>query len=360
MKVLIVPVMQGKPWTGSTIYTEGLGGSESAVVYMARAMSRHGAQVTVLSHGTPGTYEGVAYRHGSEFGAVLNESWDVVVVSRWTDALRYDWKTHHLAFWIHDLPFGDLQLRCHEVITISEFQTSVWHLAPEVTFRSRNGFDPAAFFFDPRTPRDTNRLLWVSNPDRGLPIAARIFQDCRKRWPSLELHVYGRAAVYGWDSKTERPFLPRKEDMENIFLHEPLNRQQLGVQMRKSWALFYPTYWHETSCMTAIEAQACGLPIISSPIGALPETVRGGILTNDFLNAVSQLRNVNRWQKLSAEGRDHVTGNYEWSRIASEWLGHFYDCLSQRGVPGFGDFHGSRSLRAEDKLPEMVGEAGAG
>ena len=59
MKILIVPNMAGKPWNGSTIYQDALGGSESAVVYMARGLSRSGADVHVLCSGEPGMFDGV-------------------------------------------------------------------------------------------------------------------------------------------------------------------------------------------------------------------------------------------------------------------------------------------------------------
>ena len=44
------------------------------------------------------------------------------------------------------------------------------------------------------------------------------------------------------------------------------------------WA--YPTWFSETSCITAMEAQAAGLMIVSSAIAALPETVgrRGSLI----------------------------------------------------------------------------------
>lgn len=354
MRILITPLLQGKPWNGATVYSEGLGGSESAVVYMARALYQQGAKVTVVCAGQPGSFDGVRYEHVSELGKLIQHEWDVVISSRWVDVLNQPLSAGVRVLWVHDVPQGAMQIAADYVFTISEFQTRLYGIPPQHSFVTRNGFDPAAFYFDPLRDRDQNMLVWASNPDRGLPIAARIFQEIRKRWPSLELHVYGRSAVYGWGNDVEAPFLPREADMTNVYLHAPLPRPKLGHIFRKAWALFYPTFWPETSCMTAIEAQACGLPIITAPVGALPETVKGGILGYDYLNAVSQLRNYGRWRTLSQEGLAHVRGRYEWRTIASEWLTLFDDRLRGQPVSPGGAVPGDAGDRAPDVVPEVV------
>jgi glycosyltransferase involved in cell wall biosynthesis len=71
--------------------------------------------------------------------------------------------------------------------------------------------------------------------------------------------------------------------------------------------------------MAALEAQSVGTPVIASPYGGLLETVKGGILSYDFLNAVSQLRNKRRWEKLSVAGIEFAREN-TWSRVADKWL----------------------------------------
>lgn len=344
MRIVFTPLIAGKAWNGATIYNESLGGSEAAVVYMARSIAKAGHEVTVVASGSPGKYESVTYRHYNELGAVIAEPWDVVISSRWTNALDANWNASYLVLWLHDLPQNSQMIRAHKVFCISKFQANAWHLPEDKTFITSDGVDTDVFKPNGQY-RDRNKLVWTSNPDRGLPIACRIFSEIRKRWPDLELHVYGRASVYGWPS--DRQYIPL--DQPGIFVHDSLPRQQLARVLANAWALFYPTYWPETCCMAALEAQACGTPVITAPVGALPEVVRGGILTYNYLNAISQLRNEGRWRRLSEAGIDSVRTK-SWDSIAGTWISLF-----EAELKAGRDVQRGEQPGTTDVVPEVVG-----
>lgn len=320
MRILITPLIAGKPFNGATIYEEGLGGSEACVVYLARELGRRGHGVVVYTHGQPGTFENVMYRDVQELNQGIPTS-DIHISSRWIDILRHPSPAKKI-LWLHDLPNQTFtELPADAVVAISQFQAGPWGL---------NMDDPAVHIigdgvditnFKGREVRDRNRLIWASNPDRGLYVASEILvKELIPRWPDLQLHVYGRAAVYGWAPSAEMYYLPPKKyiDAGYVVLHEPLPRLSLARELMKSWAMFYPTTWPETFCMAALESQAAGTPVIAPPYGALTETVKGGILTDDYINAVSQLRNVNRWNKLSEAGKVQAE-DHSWSKIAMRW-----------------------------------------
>jgi len=325
MKWLLAPVPSGKPWDGTTLYTSPLGGSESAVAYLARALARIGEDVSVLGHMDPvrgpdmREIDDVKYYPSSHLPELIGQRWDVVLSSRWREIIQdVSWDTDTTAIWFHDMYHGDWRgFIVKLVVYLTKFHRDAWAMTEENSNIIGNGVDLQ--LFDYSIERNPNKLVWISNPDRGLALAAKIFQEARKKWPDLELHVFGRAAVYGWAPEVEAPFLPRPQHMENVFLHEPVKKSVLAKELLSSWAMFYPSYWPETYCIAALEAQAAGTPVICSPLGALNETVKGGILIPDYLNAISQLRNVNRWNKLSAAGKEFAMRS-SWEQRANEWV----------------------------------------
>jgi len=318
MKIVFTPLIMGKPWCGATIYEAPLGGSEKAVVYLARELARRGHEVSVYTSGQPGIYEKVSYLPMQSL-QMSPPSCDIHISSRWLDILGTV-ECQASVLWLHDLPQHGQVIHAHHVVCISEYQRTVWKFAPDNPFLHTIGDGVDTSLFTGRERRDPNRLIWASNPDRGVYLACKIFKEqVLPRWPDMEFHIYGRYSIYGWTPQAELPYLPPPSWLgENIFLHEPLPALGLAREMMRAHAVFYPTFWPETFCMAALEAQAAGTPVISNALGALPETVVGGILGNDFVNAISQLQNQNRWDKLSKLGKAQAE-KFSWASIALQW-----------------------------------------
>jgi glycosyltransferase involved in cell wall biosynthesis len=56
-----------------------------------------------------------------------------------------------------------------------------------------------------------------------------------------------------------------------------LSRRDLWPALAQLDLLVVPSLWHETSSLVVQEAFACGVPVIASSVGALPEKIRHGI-----------------------------------------------------------------------------------
>lgn len=71
-----------------------------------------------------------------------------------------------------------------------------------------------------------------------------------------------------------------------MFQHRVSDMRQVYARTR---LLLVPSVWEEGFGMVAVEAQSCGIPVIASNRGGLPESVgEGGVLVDDF-------RNVDTW-----------------------------------------------------------------
>ena len=323
MKIIFTPLMAGKPWNGRTLVEEPLGGSESAVGFLARAMAKRGHECIVYTHHPEeGVFENVTYRNDIQLSYLQSEHCDIHISSRWVEILGAipPSQVKQRILWLHDLGVGGT-LACDKAVFLSEYhrERMLQGLKINGAYVIGNGVNLADYEgYVPLGDRVPGKMLWTSNPDRGLHVAARILQNLRKRWPELTLHVFGRAAVYGWDQGQEVPYYPAAADMEGVVFHEPVSKTRLALELKTAWALFYPTTWPETYCIATLEAQAAGTPVIAAPFGALPETVKGGILGYDFEDAVEGMMVDNTWENYSTAGIEHASTR-DWDDRAREW-----------------------------------------
>ena len=81
MKKTIGFVTSGLEFNGNTVYEKALGGSESALIYMARELARLGNEVTVYCKcDRPGFYDGVEYRPQEAYLSDEKSQFDTLVV----------------------------------------------------------------------------------------------------------------------------------------------------------------------------------------------------------------------------------------------------------------------------------------
>src|SRR6185369_7057219 len=71
-----------------------------------------------------------------------------------------------------------------------------------------------------------------------------------------------------------------------VVMHGRVNQRELAEAMLGAGVWFYPTWFSETSCITAMEAQAAGLRCVCPRIAALAETVRYPSWSDDLVGEV--------------------------------------------------------------------------
>lgn len=302
MRIVFYPAQGGKVWNGQTLYHEGLGGSETAVVYLARELAKKGHEVVVFTRATPGIYDDVAYVAWEKARNILRTlPCDALICAR--DPLPLLWARQAAVsvFWAHDLPSGTQPLPAASAYWfVSAFQRDLYvHYGVTPKERSHvvpNGVDLSLFKNGNKQigplDRDSDvTLAWTSNPERGLWYAGEVLQRVRKHYPKAELHVWGRNTVYGWDGACEHNYYP--DDMHGVILHQPLPKHELAYALATQANLWvYPTWWPETYCIAAVEAQAAGVPVVASGYAALTETAKAGVLVPGYVGMDGHLDGI--------------------------------------------------------------------
>jgi glycosyltransferase involved in cell wall biosynthesis len=133
------------------------------------------------------------------------------------------------------------------------------------------GVDLQQFSPDDRSG-PTSLVLSVASltPIKQLDLLVRAFRHVRDRRPDAELHLVGGGPL--------RDTLERERDglglHDCVVLHGARPRDELPAWYRKA-AVTVVTSHHEAQCIAAVEAAACGCPVVGFPIGIVPELGSG-------------------------------------------------------------------------------------
>lgn len=290
-----------EPWNPKLLAEQGAGGAETCIMKLAPKFAADGWRVVVF--GTPGDYRGVD-ADGIEWwdsqDYTPSEEFTVVVGSRTPEIMDADIKAKVKLLWMHDVNSGDVAVsewgnrfeRADGVIALTGWHKRHLHrlygIDEKKIFIVPNGVDATRFDNDlVQSQRDMNRFFYSSSPDRGLDVLLGMWPEIKRRIPDAELKVF-----YGWEAIDKiidlagegHPLMKFKIGIEEMLKHIDstcggidwvgrIPQGRLAYEMSKCGAWLYPTYFLETFCITAIEAQLAGALPVTSSIGALPEVI---------------------------------------------------------------------------------------
>ena len=337
---------------GRTPRTRGLGGTESAIVYLAEALTRRGHRVVVFNTcDAPGVHYGVEYVGWESLPVrAVADLPDVVIAVRDWQGIGATRFAPLQVFWTGDAfdqPFvRSLANAQHRdeidfLMLQSDWQSETFQAHHDIpawqVLRTRLGAAASAIDVTPAEKTTTirpRRLAYASTPFRGLDVLLDLFPRIRAACPDAELDVFSSMQVYGVAPSADRAqfgALYRKSEQPGVTLVGSLPQAELAARLQQARVLAYPNHYAETFCIAAIEAQAAGCAVVTSALGALPETVgdggicipgdpRSAAYQEAFVNAcVTLLTDDERWLAASARASSRAWGDYRWSAIAEEW-----------------------------------------
>ena len=341
-------------WTPKSIKKTGIGGSETAACQMAKLLAARGNRVRVYSgcgEQGEGIYDGTEYYHSNKYQDL---DCDVLVVSRRADMLsdKYNIKAKLKILWVHDIfalgATNENLLKADRIFALSNWHKqnliNTHNLHPDHIIVTRNGIDLNRF--NESIPRNRFKAVNSSSPDRSWPILLECWSKIKERVPQAELHLfYGfKNWEYSANFAPGHPELIARlkakiKEIEplGVVYHDRVNQNQLAEEFLSAGCWIYPTWFSETSCITAMEAQAAGLRTITSSIAALNETVadRGILIDGDWLSPEYQTKFIDSvvaaMEKEDDADRlvlqDYAKEHFSWSSVASEWNNIFNNLL---------------------------------
>jgi glycosyltransferase involved in cell wall biosynthesis len=337
---------------GRTPYERPLGGTESALVYLARALAQLGHRIVVFNHcKEPGVYDGVEYaRWDTMLGRCLTDRPDVITSVRFWDLIGRTRLAPVQIFWTGDaadqpyvngLSAREARTEIDFFMLQSDWQAETYQASygiPAWQVLRTNLGAAASTVEPPIRPEGTapraRRLAYASTPFRGLDVLLDLFPRIRAACPDAELDVFSSMKVYGVsEAEDQKQYgaIYAKARQPGVNLVGSIEQRALARRLQESRILAYPNHFAETFCIAAIEAQAAGCAVVTSALGALPQTVGdGGICIPDethsaayqdaFVAAcVALLKDDARWRQMSGAALARTWTDYTWAAIAGQW-----------------------------------------
>ena len=328
MKIAFIDII-GIPFDGTTLDKQGLGGSESAIILIAKELADLGFEITVfnncnIDHASPGVYDNVTYRPLTDLAN--DHYFDVVISSRtvipftppkdypvlndmrampFQNMNLYDRilaKAKMRILWMHDtFCLGDALIedlavsnRITDIFTLSD-----WHLTyiancnhgrmrnfevlKRKLFITRNG----AKNYNKEVnidAKDRNLFVYNASATKGMiPLVEKIWPRVKQFIPEAKLKVIGgyyRFSKSSAPDDQEKKWREMANDQRNadlgIEFTGVIPQREIADILTKSNFMIYPSAFPETFGISTLESLLYNTPALTCRFGALEEIALEG------------------------------------------------------------------------------------
>jgi glycosyltransferase involved in cell wall biosynthesis len=267
----------GVPFSGETLRSESMGGTESSIVQLAEALARRGHDVQVFNGVAAPRHEfGVQWRplqsasersHGEIGVAVANP--------KLFKGLSYK----SPIFWLHNPLKGWRQIRRGNVGPLMRTRPQFvllgdYHKAHVPRWLPSSGWTVIhhgvhkEFFREtPAAEPPAPRAIFTSQPYRGLDWLLEIWSEIKWQVPAATLDILAPKPHQAEANSKRAP-------LDGVTFRGSISRPQLVLELSTARVQLIPGHRDETYCLAAAEATAAGVPIVTLGKGSLAERVQ--------------------------------------------------------------------------------------
>lgn len=336
-KILFYTGWAGEKWNYTFSLKNALGGSETAVAYLTRSFPKN-YEIYVAGDVQEETVDNIHYIHNFSLPNFLKtNAIHSIVISRYIGFLELFsyFSTYQLFLWAHDTVFhsfgssglNDIQIlnkwnfKITNVVCLTEWHKK--HISEKYPVINNkivtinNGLNNN-LFSHPLNEKVPKSFVYTSCSERGLARLLTLWPQIIEKWSDATLKI----SSYNTFPKDENEIkmleiIQRYPSIEHL---GKLGRSDLYKLMAKSEYWLYPSYWPETSCITALEMLRSEVVCIYYPVAGLVNTMEEYGIPIKENEELDVLFNITEEQKdiLRFTGRKYAQSCL-WENRASVW-----------------------------------------
>ncbi|MGY1651482.1 D-inositol-3-phosphate glycosyltransferase [Geodermatophilus sp. SYSU D01119] len=183
------------------------------------------------------------------------------------------------------------------------------------------------------------RIQPLKAPDLLLAAAARMLDDDPTLRGRLRVHVVGAPSGSGLEAPRQLEELAAHLGIADLvrFL-PPQSPDRLALHYRAADVAVVPSH-NESFGLVALEAQACGTPVVAAAVGGLPTAVRDGVSgvlvgSRDPGAYASAIRAVLARRPLLAAGARRHAAAFSWDRTAGALVDAYASAAAEMAAAG--------------------------
>jgi glycosyltransferase involved in cell wall biosynthesis len=207
-----------------------------------------------------------------------------------------------------------------------------FNLDPEKVFVLNNAFNPIV----DEIKKDKKKISFVytSQQDRGIDLLLECFDKIKDK--NIELILHGCDC---FECEEEMEKLQKKDPRINFVGYT--SKDIYNENLKKSHIYAYPCRFQETACIGVMEAMSAGLKIITTDLGALPDTtggfakiIPGMPVNNDFLKEKEKeelikifIKEMKKSIKEARKGKfnfeeqkKYIDNRFTWENTKQQWI----------------------------------------
>ncbi len=336
----------------TSLEKHGVGGGVTSRIRIAHELARQGNQVTLYNNcPKEGNLRGVTYRHHTKFDLVKTDifiasssggNFDLGEINSTNINARLKILLVHgirLPANVHIEDFDFLYFPSN--FSRQQILNSIPGLDVGRIFVARRGVEEGYFHSFSKNGRNTDSLVFVGHPAKGLESAISILQTLQAQGYKYSLEIYGGNELWG-GQKEAIPLI------RGVIDHGMVGQKILAKRLQKMDIALHLQSIEEAGGPGINESLRAGCIVFASAVGMFPEIIQNGfngfIIPGEHTDPNVRLKVVDmiRFLRLNPEYVDFIRQNavrtpFSWETIVKAWTGHW-------------DWYFSRSTHKNSKL----------